>query len=351
MSPTRQETAIVAMSLLIALTVTSTIVIACGWSPALVWGHLIVGTLTDGYHIGQVVAQATTLSFAGLAVALALDIGMFNIGAESQMTCGIVTAAVVGAALPATLPAPLAIIACLLAAMGVGALAASLIALAKTWRGAHEVVTGIAFNAIIGGIALWLGNSVLYLDGRTRSATIVDAATIPPLGLGGSSANWMAVAAVGCACLLSWLRHRTQWGQRWRLVGSQPQLATVTGVRNNRTIVIVMMCAGALAALAAGNLVLGQQHAYENGLGRGMGYMAIAVALLGRQHPIGILISALFISVLSVGGLVINDVVPKELSEIMIGMVIVSVAVAPAIIAKLQHYRSTGVLAPSQVPT
>jgi general nucleoside transport system permease protein len=97
--------------------------------------------------------------------------------------------------------------------------------------------------------------------------------------------------------------------------------------------------------------VLGQQHAYENGLGRGMGYMAIAVALLGRQHPIGILISALFISVLSVGGLVINDVVPKELSEIMIGVVIVSVCVAPAIIAKLQHYRSTAVLEPNQVPT
>src|SRR5262249_30619236 len=125
-----------------------------------------------------------------------------------------------------------------------------------------------------------------------------------------------------------WLRANTTWGQAWRGVGQSPEAVRTTGVSVGRVQILVMTGAGALAGLAATNFVMGHKHAFEEGLGRGVGLAGISAALLGRMHPAGIAIAALVLGFLSTGGLAVGDLIPKELTEMLQGVVVLAVAAA-----------------------
>ena len=127
-----------------------------------------------------------------------------------------------------------------------------------------------------------------------------------------------------------WLRSRTTWGQALRAVGRDAQAARCVGIHVGRVQIAAMTAAGALAGLAATPFVLGHKHAFEEGLGRGVGFLGIAVALLGLSHPAGIGVAALAIGFLSSGGLAVADQVPKELTEMLLGIVVLAVACAVA---------------------
>jgi simple sugar transport system permease protein len=264
----------------------------------------------------------------GLAVALALDAGLFNIGAEGQLTAGVLACAVLGAALPGGTPAVIAVPLCLAAAAAAGAVVGGLTGLLRATRGAHEVITSIMLNAIVAGIALWIGNAALFRGGTTRGDTIIDGAQLPQLGLGGSSANVSLVLAAAAVAALWWLRSRSTWGQAWRAVGQDPAAARSVGISVARVQVLVMAGSGALAGLAAANFVMGHKHAFEEGLGRGTGFLGISVALLGRGRPLGVGIAAVLLAFLSAGGLAVADLVPKELTEMLQGVVVLAVAAA-----------------------
>jgi simple sugar transport system permease protein len=125
---------------------------------------------------------------------------------------------------------------------------------------------------------------------------------------------------------LAWLRGRTTWGQAWRAVGRDPAAAESVGISVGRTQILIMTGAGALAGLAAANFVMGHKHAFEEGLGRNTGFLAISVALLGRSHPVGVMFAAIAIGILSAGGLAVGHMVPKELTEMLQGVVVLAVA-------------------------
>ncbi|MCX5746042.1 MAG: ABC transporter permease [Proteobacteria bacterium] len=324
----RREVATVGIALLAALAIGSALILVAGRSPGHVWFAMLARTLGDPYLFGQILYKATGLALTGLAVALALDAGLFNIGAEGQLTAGVLACAVVGQALPAGTPAILAIPACTLAAALAGAAIGVTIGALRVTRGAHEVITSIMLNAIVVGVALWIGNAVLFRGGATRGGAIVAGAELPPLGLAGSAANASIVIAALCVGGMWWLRARTTWGAAWRAVGRDPAAARSVGIGVGRVQILAMLGSGALAGLAATNFVLGHKHAFEEGLGRGTGLLGISAALLGRLHPLGVALAAILLGFLSVGGLAVNDLVPKELTEMLQGVVLLSVAVA-----------------------
>jgi simple sugar transport system permease protein len=324
----RRELQAALIALLASIAIGSLLMLIAGKAPGQVWWAMITRTTSDPYSLGQVLYKATALTLTGLSVAIALDAGLFNIGAEGQLTAGVLGAALVGAALPAETPALIAIPICVLAAASAGAVVGGMIGVLRVTRSAHEVITSIMLNAIVSGFALYLGNRVIFRGGTTRGGAIVEGAQLPQLGFGGSSANAAIVIAVLAAAAVWWLRGQTTWGQAWRVIGQSPEAARTTGISVGRVQIVVMAGSGALAGLAACNFVMGHKHAFEEGLGRGTGILGISVALLGRMHPAGIVVASLVIGFLQAGSLAVADLVPKELTEMLLGVVVLAVAAA-----------------------
>jgi simple sugar transport system permease protein len=183
-------------------------------------------------------------------------------------------------------------------------------------------------NVIVFGVALYLGNRFIFRGGTTRGAAIAAGAELPQLGLGGSAVNASLVLALIAVAVVWWLRSYTTWGRAWRVVGQSPEAARAAGISVGRVQILVMAGAGALAGLAATNFVMGDQHAFEEGLGRGVGLAGISAALLGRMHPAGVALAALALGFLSAGGLAVGDLVPKELTEMLQGVVVLAAAAA-----------------------
>ncbi|CAN5798463.1 ABC transporter permease [soil metagenome] len=317
----------VIVSLLISMAIGSVLMLLAGKSPAYVWSEMALRTFGDPYPLGQMLYKTTGLIFTGLAVSLALDVGLFNIGVEGQMTAGVLGASLVGAALPPSMPTIIAVPLCLLAAAAFGGAVGYATGILRVYRGAHEVITGFMLNSIIAGVALWLGNEFLFQNGSTRGATIISGAQLPQLCFGGSAVNASLFLAILVAIAMWWIRSKTTWVRAWRAVGSEPTTARTVGIDVPRTQILVMVGSAALAGLASANFVLGHKHAFEEGLGRGAGFLGVAVALLGRLNPLGIIAGALLFGFLSSGGLAVADIVPKELTEMLQGIVVLVVAV------------------------
>jgi general nucleoside transport system permease protein len=318
------------IALLASMAIGSVLMLIVGRSPGDVWWSMVTRVCGDRYQLGQVLYKATALALTGLAVSIPLDAGLFNIGGEAQLGAGIFACAVTGMALPTGTPAVLAIPVCVLAAVAAGGAIGALIGGLRVARGAHEVITSIMLNAIVAGVVLVEGMNHIFRGGTTTGPPIAPGAELPSLGLAGSAANTSILLAAGAVALVWWLRARTTWGQAWLAVGRDPEAARSVGISVGRVQVWVMTGAGALAGLAATSFVMGHKHALEEGLGRGAGLLGISAALLGRLHPVGVALASLLLGFLSVGGLAVGDKVPKELTEMLQGVVVLAVAVALA---------------------
>ncbi len=253
---TRRELDAAAIALLASVAIGSLLIMISGASPGHVWSTMIEKTFNDSYQMGDVLYRATGFALCGLSVALALDAGLFNIGAEGQLTAGVLACGVLGASLPTDTPAFIAVPLCVAAAAAGGAVVGAVIGVMRARRGAHEVITSIMLNYIVAGVALWLGNRVLFRGGTTRGGSIAPGAELPQLGLGGSAANISLLIAILAVIALAWIRTRTTWGQAWRAVGEDPAAARSVGISVGRVQVLVMTAAGALAGLAAANFVM-----------------------------------------------------------------------------------------------
>jgi ABC-type uncharacterized transport system permease subunit len=338
----RREIQAALIAILASIAIGSVMILVCKQAPGRVWWLMLEKTFGSRYGFGGVLYRATTLMLTGLSVSIALDAGLFNIGGEGQLTAGLVACAVAGAALPAGTPAIVAVSTCMLAAAAAGGAIGAAIGALRAWRGAHEVITSIMLNAIVGGVVLWIGNTWLFTGGITRSHEIIAGAQLPDLGLAGSPANVATLAALALAAVVWWLRARSTWGTALRAVGANPDAARSVGISVRRVQLLAMTAAGALAGLGAMNLVMGHEHAYENDLSGGAGFLGISAALLGRTHPAGIVLASLFLGFLGTGGLAVNQLVPKELTEMLQGVVVLAVAGAAAWIARQPAAASTG---------
>ena len=320
------------VALLIALLVGDVLILSFGQSPAAVYRLLLDGTWGNAYGFGQVLYKATTLTFTGLSVALALRAGLFNIGAESQLAAGGFAAALVGLALPAGIPALLALPLYVLAAAIAGGVVGSVPGMLKARFGAHEVITTIMLNFIVLALLNYLISTRFSVHDTLHTADI-RSGTMPRLAdvmpaFHGSAANTVLLIALLVVAASWWFLFRTRAGFELRAVGLQPQAAEYGGVRVGRVWWTSMALAGAVAGVGGLNYVLGYKHYYEEGFSAGAGFLGIAVALVGRNHPIGIVIAAILFATLSQGGLAVNALVPKQMVDVLQAVVIISMATA-----------------------
>lgn len=317
------------VAILAAVVVGDLLILSFGQSPGDVYRLLLEGTWGNAYGFGQVLYKTTALTCTGLAVALALRAGLFNIGAEGQLAAGGFMAAALGLLLPGGTPALLAIPLCVIAAMIGGGAVGAVPGALKAKFGAHEVIVTIMLNFITLALLNWIVAAKLHVP-ETLHTPEIQAGAIPRLNgvFIGSAANWSIVLALAAAAGVWWYLFRTRRGYELRAVGLQPDAAEYAGVRVGGVWWRAMAVSGALAGLGGVNFVLGYKGYYEDGFAGGAGFLGIAVALVGRNDPVGVVLAALFFATLSQGGLAINAVVPKQMVEVLQGVVILAVALA-----------------------
>jgi simple sugar transport system permease protein len=318
------------VALVVALIVGDLLILAYGQAPSAVWRLLIDGTWGNAYGFGQVLYKATTLTCTGLAVAMSLRAGLFNIGAEGPLAAGGFGAGLAGLALPAGTPAFLAVPICVMAAMLCGGLVGAVPGALRAKFGAHEVIVTIMLNFIVLALLNYFVSAKLHVP-ETLHTPGVHAGGLPRLSnligvFHGSAANWTIVIVALAAVAAWWFLFKTRAGYELRAVGLQPDAAEYAGVNVGITWRNALIVSGALAGLGGINFVLGYKGYYEDGFSGGAGFLGIAVALVGRNHPLGVVIAALFFATLSQGGLAINAMVPKQIVEALQGIVIVAVA-------------------------
>ncbi|MBX7220407.1 MAG: ABC transporter permease [Blastocatellia bacterium] len=328
------------LAVLFAFALGGVIVLCIGDSPLLVYELFFSSAFGTRDGIAYTLFYATPLIFTGLAVSLAFKCGLLNIGAEGQLTVAAFTTAWVGftfTTLPAVVLIPLCVIGGILAASVWGAIPGLL----KARFGSHEVINTIMMNFIGTAIVSYLTQYHFRIQGDAILETfpIAKQAHIPrfhslltPLGIDFPErlplnvGFLLALVACGAVYLFLW---KTKWGYELRAVGSNPAAAEYGGINVKRNIILAMSISGMLAGLVAFNEVLGYRHRYYDGFSPGYGYTGIAVALLGRNHPVGILLAAILFGALIRAGLFIDiftDNVSKDLSVVLQAIIILSVA-------------------------
>ncbi|HST64991.1 MAG TPA: ABC transporter permease [Mycobacteriales bacterium] len=303
---------------------------------------------TDSGTIVQTLNKSTTYYLSALAVAIGFRMNLFNIGVDGQYQIAAFAAAVVGGWL--ITPGPITMIIVVLVAIVVGAFWAGIAAVLKATRGVSEVISTIMLNVIGGGI-------VAYLLDPKRLGTIIGSqqvstrpmkadAYLPGIPLpGGDVYGFVVVAAL--AGLGYWvLLGRTRFGFDLRATGLSETAAVASGVQVKRMVVRTMLLSGAVAGLVGMPLLLGGSHAYASDFPTGYGFSGIAIALLGRNHPIGIAIGALLWSFLEQSAQILDlEGVPKEIVTIMQGVTVLSVVVAYELVRRfslVQEQRRVG---------
>jgi ABC-type uncharacterized transport system permease subunit len=277
--------------------------------------------------------QSVPYIFAGLAVALGFRAGLFNIGAEGQIGIGWLAAVVTGFAftgLPAVIHLPLAI--------AVGAIAAGLWAsiagILKARTGAHEVITTIMLNYVVYRLSEWLLCGPLeFTQGTCRTQDIAQAAYLPKFLSHPVTLHWGFVLALVAAAATGWFLFRTTWGFELRTVGANPDAARYGGMSVAKAYVLAMFLSGCLAGMAGLVQGLGITHNIALGFQAGYGFDSIALALLGKSHPAGVLAASLLFGVLRAGAGRMQSVagIPTEIVQIVQALVIIFIA-APEII-------------------
>ncbi len=280
---------------------------------------------------GESTTRAALLALTGLSVAVGFSAGMFNIGAQGQMIVGALLAAIAGAQL--SLPAPIHPLVALLAAAGGGALYGLIPALLKLRRGVHEVISTIMLNWVaVSLVENWLvpgplrarAEGTLSISGTDQ----IHATAQLPRVLGDLSrlhAGFFLALLCGVVVWL-WLS-RTRGGFETRAVGLGREAARTAGIPVERRTCEAMAVAGALAGLAGGVLVLGTEYRFPATFGSAYGFDGIAIALIGQNHPLGVLAAALVFGVLRAGGTRMQLLgVHKSFPELIQGLALLFVA-------------------------
>jgi simple sugar transport system permease protein len=309
------------INLIAALLLSGAVVRVIGESPWEALKLASAGAFGSQESIGYTLYYATNFIFTGLAVAVAYQAGLFNIGAEGQAYIGGLGTGLVclwGGDWPFWIVVPLAILS--------GAVFGAAWAFVPAWlqakRGSHIVITTIMFNFIGAALMTYLLVNVLINPGQQSPETreFVASTTVPTLhellakmGITFATsplngAFFLALAASGLVWFLIW---RTRWGFAVRVVGENPAAAIYAGIRPSRVIVGAMLLSGALAGCLGVNELMGVQHRILIDFPGGAGFVGIAVALMGRNRPVGIVGAAILFGALAQGGSQLSFDMPK----------------------------------------
>lgn len=359
-----QEVLVPVLAVITGLIVGALVILASGENPLVAYGALFAGSFgtpaayIEGFKVlfatgdnaalikaiypfTESLVTATPYIFAGLSVALGFRCGLFNIGAEGQFFIGALCSAFVGYSLkglPMIVHLPLALMG---GALG-GAVWGMIPGYLKARFGAHEVVNTIMMNWIAFRLSDWLLNGPMKAPGfRPITPTVEVSAELPRFFPDPLRFNLGFFIALVVAYLVYWFLFKTTIGFEIRSVGANPDAAKYAGMNIVRNFVLVMFLAGGLAGLAGASQVLGVDHWVGQGFSAGYGFDAIALALLGKSHPAGVVLAALLFGFLRSGATDMMSIarIPIDIISIIQGMVIVFIA-APDIIRWLYRIRT-----------
>jgi len=301
-----------AISVIAAFLVAGLVVLGIGENPLTATRLLIQGSLGSGEGLGFTLFYATDFIFAGLAVAVAFHAGLFNIGGEGQATLAGLGAALVVLNLP-FLPGFLLLPLGILGAAAFGAFWAAIPGYLQAKRGSHIVITTIMFNWLASVLIVYLLVNVLRepTSMNPETPTFPEASHIPfvhevfarfGVEIAPSQLYLTLLLALAASFAVWLLIYRSRLGYAIRVVGSNPTAAVYAGISPSRIIVIAMVLSGALAGGLAVNELMGYQHRLLLEFTSGYGFVGIAVALMGRAHPVGIVLASLLFGILYQGG-------------------------------------------------
>jgi general nucleoside transport system permease protein len=317
------------VNVLCAFLVAGLVVLAIGANPLAAVRILFSGALGSTYGLGYTLYYTTTFIFTGLAVAVVFHAGHFNIGGEGQALLGGLGVALVVLGLGAHLPAIVVVILAILGAAAMGAAWAFLPGWLQAYRGSHVVITTIMFNFIAFALMGYLLLEVLKrpdsmaLETRpfSEGARLLRAEEIAAffgLALPRTPLNLSFVLALLCALGVWILIWKTRLGYEIRTVGANPTAAVYAGISPARITVIVMVIGGALAGMMATNEILGVQQRLIDNFTAGAGFVGVAVALMGRGHPAGIVLASLLFGILYQGGTELAFDIPQITRDMIV---------------------------------
>ncbi|MGQ0573676.1 MAG: ABC transporter permease [Pseudonocardia sp.] len=352
-----------ALALLFAAALCGVVLLVSGDSPATALTAMVT-QIGAGTTAVDVVNSGAIYYLAALAVAIGFQMKLFNIGVEGQFRLAACVAAIVGGAVAA--PPVLHTLLIIVTGMVVGAAWAGIPALLRAYRGVSEVISTIMLNFVATGLIAYLisTDSFGVLRGNNISTQPIEpTGRFPGLDLGASGTVFGMVLVAALLGTGYWLLlGRTRFGFELTASGESPTAAAAGGVDERRMIVIALLLSGAVAGLVGLPEVLGRDLAYTLVSPQGYGFTGIAVALLGRNHPLGMALAALLWAFLDKSALALDNVgVPREIVLIMQGSVVLSVVVAYEIMRRYElaaeQRRVAAQLAapptpsPSQVPS
>src|SRR5690348_3509084 len=327
-----------------ALVLGAVIIALTGGDVAKAYQGLWEGSLGRPRSISDTLVRTTPYIFGGLAVALGFKGGLFNIGVEGQITMGSLATAFVGYAVPGV-PFPLHLILAVLAGFAMGAIWGGIPGILKAATGAHEVIVTIMLNYVAINLASYLLGGPMKDKNPavaiSQTAPILQSARLPMLLPDPQyRVHWGVVVGILAAVAVWWLLQKSTLGFEIRTVGANPHAARYAGISVGRTIVVLMALSGGLAGLAGAMDVVGLNYYYAAAFTSGYGFDSIAVALLGRSDPFGVLPSALLFGGLAAGSnrMQFLSQIPVDIIHLVQALVLIFVA-APAVIRWIYRLR------------
>ncbi len=303
-APSRGMTALVSVASIVLALIFGGIVLAlAGESPLVVYRAMLLGALGDRGGVAETLVKTTPLLLAGLGVAVAFRMQLWNIGAEGQIYWGAIFATGTALFLIPTAPGWVMVPAMVVAGLLGGGMWGLIPGALRAWFGASEIITSLMLNYV----AILFSEYLVH--GPWRDPQAYGFPGTPPLPDAGWLPHWgttrvhLGLLFGLVAALALWvLLRRTRWGYEIGVMGENPRAALYAGMPTKRTILLVMALSGALAGLAGMSEVAGIGHQLQRNLSPGYGYAAIIVAWLARLHPFGAVLVAFLLAALTVGG-------------------------------------------------
>ena len=330
-----------------AMVVGALVIASAGGNPLAAYVGLFEGAFGSARALSETAVWATPYIFAGLAVSLAFKGGLFNIGAEGQLALGAVAAAWLGYALPDLLgvkiPAIIHLPIVILGGILAGAIWGAIPGWLKARTGGHEVINTIMMNYIALNAVSFLLNGPMKdpnpINVSARTPLIAESARIPPI-FANFRIHWGFPLALLVAFLVWWLLWKTTLGFEIRTAGANPDAAKYSGVNVARTIVLTMALSGLLAGLAGVIEVTALNYRHELGFSSGYGFDAIAIALLGKTHPLGVVVAAILFGAMRNGATRMQflTMIPVDVISVIQALILLFVA-ADAIIRYIYRIR------------
>jgi simple sugar transport system permease protein len=303
-----------------------------GYDPWKAYMAMFRGAYGDSYGLASSAARGVPLILTALTFSICMRAGMFNIGAEGQLYVGALAAVTVGYF---TLPSGLHIIAGMIFAMIAGAVWSLVPAILKLTRGVSEVISTIMFNWIGRFLAFYMVAFILVDPLRGEKTISIPMSARFPILVRGTDLSYSLFAAIFFAVVMYFLLWHTAMGYEVRASGLNPAAARYGGIKSKRTMLMSFILGGLGAGLAGATVVMGNPPTYAviSGLPQLMnvGFDGMAVAMVGRNHPIGIIIAALFFGGLTAGGRVMqfygSNPVPLEMVRIVMGAIVLAMSI------------------------